>query len=301
MNKKITSIVFVIAVSIVMASITTFLILWIFFYDYWFNVFVYQKNYDYGYFLTGNESFESFGERGKDMQVFMNELNNMDIEEKWGICDTTFDVLLLGDSNVWGQGIRNEDRFAYLLESKLSEEIDVDFNVLGGSGDSLLDNYVKYALVRDHAKGVDLVILTINGNDLLFTKNTPYNSDEYLDLLYSCGEEGLVMNPESYTDSEEYSEIAQSSTDADSVNYCVMKKIMDRFPSNTLVFDYGMDASYDHMLKYIEVQGFVVSVADLSSLREGEEFVSDIELHPSRAANRIFFKTIYDHLMSYYQ
>jgi hypothetical protein len=89
---------------------------------YFFDKFIYDKNPRYGYFAQGTTT-ASFGKRAEEL-LHLEEFQNNQKQGTTGVsgetADSRYAVVVIGDSYVWGQGLRNEDRFAYILEKKLN-------------------------------------------------------------------------------------------------------------------------------------------------------------------------------------
>ncbi len=101
--------------------------------------------------------------------------------------DQEFVVAVIGDSMVYGAGVRKEQAFPAVLEKKLRKTIPhvkvYNFSI---SGDTIIDNYAKYLLAKRKVNP-DIYILGIFINDLYIDQvGKYYNSHLKKELDSSC-------------------------------------------------------------------------------------------------------------------
>ncbi|KKQ49358.1 MAG: hypothetical protein US68_C0016G0018, partial [Candidatus Shapirobacteria bacterium GW2011_GWE1_38_10] len=118
-----------------------------------YKLFFYQKSITHGYWIPSKHpTHDDFGHRAKDIYQLQSgqpdplKTNNSDI----------FKIALYGDSYVWGQGIKNEQRFAKLLETKLNKIRPTKIISLAETGDNIFDHYQKYKATPEIFGEIDL-------------------------------------------------------------------------------------------------------------------------------------------------
>ena len=98
-------------------------------------------------------------------------------------------ILAFGDSLTAGYGLTNEDSFTVQLENKLnSKGLATTVINAGVSGDTTSGGFSRLEWVLSSYDNIDLVILTLGGNDALRAINpevTRSNMDKMLEILTS--------------------------------------------------------------------------------------------------------------------
>lgn len=138
---------------------------------FFFDKFYYQKSIDFGYFHfppNKKSTLEVFGKRSQDVLTL---LNNKSPDVKGHTSHGNYTIAIVGDSYVWGQGLKNNDRFPILLERKLSNLKDTKVYSFGMSGDGILDYYVKYQKIKE-LYDIDLYVYVLTVNDILINKDS---------------------------------------------------------------------------------------------------------------------------------
>lgn len=79
--------------------------------------------------------------------------------------EAVYRVAVIGDSFVYGMGVKQSNRFPEILEKKLNQIRPTEVLVFAHPGDGLLDNYVKFFLAKQHLD-IDLFIVGIFQDDL---------------------------------------------------------------------------------------------------------------------------------------
>jgi hypothetical protein len=129
---------------------------------FFFDKFFYQKSIKYGYILSKRDAkLEDFGKRAADVLTLLKHPE--ELRSSQGL----FTVAIIGDSFVWGQGIRNQDRFAEVLEKKIKKIRPARVLSLALCGDSLYDNYIKYQILIRNGIHVDFFVFGLVDNDLV--------------------------------------------------------------------------------------------------------------------------------------
>jgi len=118
--------------------------------EWFFDKVYYQKSVLHGYWPPGKELlYIDFGRRGQDISKLLDFIHNpASYPNK--IKTTGFTIVIIGDSFVWGQGLRESQRFTTILNKRLNSIRPTSIIQLGSNGDSLLDNYIKYHYANCH-------------------------------------------------------------------------------------------------------------------------------------------------------
>jgi len=274
---------------------------------YFFDKFFYNKNIKYGYWVKGEKlSWYSFGKRGEDLVKLNNDNINVqkDNESKKVLGrkdDGVYMIAVIGDSMVWGTGIRDKYRLVNILEKRLNKIYPTKILSLGNFGDSIVDNYIKYKMLKKAGYEVDLYIFGLIDNDLIFESKERYDFLMFNNITSSCGDKSL------YFDSFEeisYNEKIKKTFSDDFGNFCVLEKIADLLPKKKAIY---FDFSISGKSEYLEIYRDVLRKKDLlikeyvdSSCEVCEKcdcyFVSEKERHPSALANKKYAEVLYNEI-----
>lgn len=207
---------------------------------YFFDKLFYKKSIAYGYsndawnIATSHDIPHGLKDRVKDV-VYVNNLYNASVNSKvLGTSDfgqdDDFVIVIIGDSFIYGMGIREEKRLGKLLEKKLNSLHPTKVYILAQSGDGIIENYTKFILANKYLKP-DLYIFGIVNNDLVFESydKYPLQEDLYNGIKQFCpGEEFLWLEifKESSWEDAVANQYAASFFPKYS-NVCILKKIVE--------------------------------------------------------------------------
>ena len=262
---------------------------------YFFDKFIYQKNTQYGYF-TKNNLLSQFGKRGEDLlRLSRFKSQKQGAPNALGLsADGRYTVVVVGDSYVWGQGLRNEDRFAYILEKKLNTIIPSRVISLGGCGNDVFDYYLHYRDIHEAMPSINLYIFGLVDNDLMFN---PFSDDESLkqQLMAECQRSVSI-----YDGKGENYERGMGESYSDSFgNQCLFREIMDLLPKSNalyLVMDYIKSDRYLHKYTQPLIDGgyYVINPNYQQTIHSYEEYtVSKAEGHPSKKMNQAYADVLF--------
>lgn len=293
-------------------SLSTFSILFCFFTykscyfiaeKFFFDKFFYQKSLNYGYWIPGKILFYSdFGDRAKDLIA----LENLEPDHKHNISkptdNNTFKITIIGDSYVWGQGIKNNQRFAVILENKLNQIRPTKIYSLGDCGDNIFDDYEKYQLATTSAEKANLYIFGLVSNDLVFNPDARYHTNDNLsNVISQCNFPAAFYPANSSNFNHQLFQALTLSISPQSQNYCAFQKIVPLFPTNSLFVDLESLISYSNFQKQ-----FSSTISDkLNAIYPKPKFslpsnqalhVSLKEYHPSVLANQIYADSLFDEI-----
>lgn len=275
---------------------------------YFFDKFIYQKNKEYGYWIPGNNySFKDFLPRTKDILDLLEKektVLNETFPTVLGVDTEIFTVALIGDSLVWGQGVKVENTLGRVLEKKLNETRKTKVLSFGVCGDTMLDNYLKFEIVR-RAYPIDAYIFVVVDNDLALNSESRYLDKEYNEIVNTCANtyslEPATFN-ENNASQEGYEKLLVESY-TNPTNLCVLDYIASHSPkSNAMYFiPNNFDENiipYDVYTSYLRRYGLLtVSANTAKSYPEYEKYwknpnhyfvVSESEPHPSALANKMY-------------
>ncbi|HBP51364.1 TPA: hypothetical protein DD455_03480 [Candidatus Shapirobacteria bacterium] len=268
---------------------------------YFFDKFFYQKSITHGYWIPSKHpTHDDFGHRAKDIYQLQSgqpdplKTNNSDI----------FKIALYGDSYVWGQGIKNEQRFAKLLETKLNKIRPTKIISLAETGDNIFDHYQKYKATPEIFGEIDLNVFGLNFNDLIFNNINDIIYDRYhtqsllaSDLFSSC------KGPEIYASN--LKDVLESSFEENTKNYCAFLKLIPLLPQNNSLYinlseltDSGpFQTKFNLILQKHNIK--LVSPYPpefISSIHPNKYNLSKIDNHPSVEANRYYTDVLYQEI-----
>jgi lysophospholipase L1-like esterase len=134
---------------------------------FFFDKLYYQKSFFHGYITPYNYHFPRvFGKRGSDIPLV--EDDNFQLAES---DKNKFIIVLLGDSFTWGVGIRNNQRYASLLEKKLNKIRPTKVISLAKPGWNIIEYDSAYQKIVKKVKP-SLVIFALVHNDVFINSTS---------------------------------------------------------------------------------------------------------------------------------
>lgn len=281
---------------------------------FFFDNFYYGKSLAHGYYGPG-VSRSDLGRRGRDLLqlsqfVRVYKRNPSGGEQGSVEDDGVFTIALIGDSNVWGQGVRNRHRFAATLERKLNRISPTRIISLGSPGDNLIEHYLKYYWVKKLNPSIELVIFQIVDNDLLFNGDQTYDSELFHLIADSCSDKPFYLDP--FYGNLDLNipfpdHVAYSFDNENYGNYCVIEKLLSEYlpRDKALYFFLAKFWIFKHgrALKELFVrEGFPVLDAteyidEHYTYRTLDMFyVSERDRHPSKLANDLFAEFLFEQI-----
>src|SRR4030042_3831691 len=281
---------------------------------YYFDKFFYRKSALFGYnenysergILFYNNNNAALEKRIKDLRNLL-ALNQS--SQILGANDNNkFKVAVIGDSFVYGLGVRAEDRFSSLLEKKLNKLLPTEVFNLGIPGHNTLENYTKYLLAEETFRP-DLYIFAVLQNDLVLLGNL--NNGYYNDypteqatlkqLMTVCDKPEFIPIPNQQRSWEQLleEEIYPSSFDQ-YANICYFREIIKKIDKGKTIFlFYDSPGQYEEredkntIDMNLEVTNKLASIirqaegevlfCDANFLKDAQ--VSNMEGHPSKSAH----------------
>lgn len=264
-----------------------------------FDKFIYRKDQEYGYtpMNTGwgyacsvNLNSDGFRDTG-----FYSKKND------------EFLILVVGDSLVYGQGLRIKDRFSNLLQKKLNKIRKSRVFNLGRCGNNLYQNYANAEKYRKKLNP-DMVIFTLYENDLLFKKDDPSDFPNF--IYQTISDQKIVYDVGPGETTSTYNQRVLGSFDENTVNYSMLLELMPQMSrhrtiyylitywkpntNNYKLFDafnrYGFPIINNFALYFEKYEKLANKKLGLNiSLKEG---------HPNAIANQMFAERLYQEIVS---
>lgn len=287
---------------------------------FFFDRLIYYKSINHGYLIPGKYlPYQAYGKRGSDLANLETQSlalqNGQSMDQVLGITDDgIYTVAVIGDSLVWGQGLREKDRFANILERQLSRIYPTKVLSLGYPGDSMADNYIKYRLINTLYPNIDLYIVGVVDNDLFINQPDRYDSALFHEITEDCRDKPFFYDPpfDPSMDIEEqtrqYAQNIRQSFSEEYANICIFHRATKLLPkSNAMYITFRpRDVKYDeHLKRMIEIMQenslFILTVSQYFENMSDEEmskkyYVSEREGHPSAYANTIFAEALYQEI-----
>jgi hypothetical protein len=262
---------------------------------YFFDKFFFNKSTAHGYWTINQSRLSDFGDRSKDLAIILSD----NIQTLGATDDGSYKIAIIGDSYVWGQGIRNDQRFVKILEQKLNRIRSTKIISLAESGDNIFDHYQKYLSAKKYYGSVNLFVFGLLYNDLLFNPpdTSPYHTPEYLQSVSNFG----CTGPEIFSSAK--NENVYQTFDPNSLNYCSYKQIIKLFPKDNAIYlnlgdmtensDWPNQQSFNQLIR--EDLNIFTPFSDkiMSNKHPNKYNVSIKDPHPSALANEIFADVLF--------
>lgn len=271
---------------------------------YFFDKFFYFKNINYGYWITGeNLTLKDFGIRSQDI-LNLTEAKNQNFIDSEN--DNYYKIAVIGDSYVWGQGVKEKQRFTVLLQNKLNKIKPTKVYSFGNSGDNIFDNYLKYKKSIDIYGKMDLYIFGLVNNDLIINPYDHYHTNTEIinKLKMNCNSSSpivsdLIFDPNKVVSNElaDYGNRILDSLEQDTQNFCYFKQISNLFPKEKtlfITFDSILSDNFaETKFSNLMTQHFSPIVVPKVKKIKPFLFVSKKDPHPSKFAHKIYAETLF--------
>lgn len=310
-KQKAVRVLAVLTLVVVTTAIAIFACVWVA-EHYFFDKFFYQKSEAHGYWIAEETSYKglaSYGSRGEDILALLDFIEeDKDPQTLKASAANEFTVAILGDSYTWGVGVREQQRYADLVEQKLNQYRPTKVLVLAMEGDNIVDHYRKYAELLKSGTQVDLFIFGVVHNDA-FLKKYPWYGKEAEDEIYGCEGEVVWDVSEDWAEIDvavEYPKRVVKSLQPGTKNYCIVQTLIPKLPKHQALYvnlDSLLTTNPDSMLMAEEYQkaGYPVltmqTIAPDHTPKQQRLFVSQKETHPSVLAHELYANSIVETLL----
>ena len=155
---------------------------------FFFDIFFYQVNSNFGYEYY-KLPIETFGKRAQGLEIVKAINSNILGAKKENI----YTILVIGDSYVWGLGLKNDQLFSNVLEKKLNKIRPTKIINFGEMGNNTLDYYNHYLKITSEITS-NLNIFTLVGNDAFLNRNQQTNEFPY-QIIDECNQKFPFIIP----------------------------------------------------------------------------------------------------------
>lgn len=284
---------------------------------FFFDKFFYYKSVTHGYWIPGKKlTLEDFKDRSQDI-IALRTSANTNSQVLGAQDDGTFTVALIGDSYVWGEGVRVRDRLGSQLEKKLQEYQPSKVYSFAIPGDSILDYVSNYQYSRSYLD-VDAFVIALVPNDVVFKKPsyTQY-SPAALQILEECDQNQIIFDFDwsQITEREQglmtYVPLLEKAW-TNPANICSLQKALNLLKSDKTIFfitdDYTNDPQWDLYHGYLSEQN--VHMVSSTKARTWSKYaaywenpwesfvVSAKETHPNSLAHQMYAEVIVQELLT---
>ena len=304
---------------VILASFLSYRVAYLIGENFFFDKLFYNKSTLHGYWRKGIDDLDNFPLRGQDIREIYNYLdaqkNGLDNYQRL-VDQDTFLINVLGDSYVWGAGVRPEQRFVTLLEKKLNKIRPTRVLSLAMAGDNVFEHLAKYQISKKVFGEADIYMFGMVSNDLLLNNPHRYQS-KFADKSFADCSSEIIYDYKNGKNSEYvehllYADKINLSVDYASQNWCVYQELASQLPSEKTIyldldgfrFDWESNSKIMNQLKTNNLQVFSFQEYQqkkyskpLSGLFKKQPFsVTELEAHPSSLAHRIYAEALFEEI-----
>ncbi|MFA5025585.1 MAG: hypothetical protein WC503_03710 [Candidatus Shapirobacteria bacterium] len=277
---------------------------------YFFDKIFYQKSTAHGYIIQNQkkETIIDYGDRNNDLQ----NINNF---QNINTIDNVYIIDIIGDSYVWGQGIKNNQRFSSLLSKKLNKIRPTKIISLGKIGWNILD-YLKTYQDLTKTTNPHLTIFSLVENDVLVNKHDNLSST-FKECVSNTGDtspplyDDAILSENNINDSKNYESFIVNAW-LNPVNICIVNRSLSLLPKNKSIYfittDYfGNNILYKKYRELLTEQNKYIISTDINKNNLSkyskyyknvqEKFlISSKEGHPNALANQMYADILYNEI-----
>ncbi|MFA5025583.1 MAG: SGNH/GDSL hydrolase family protein [Candidatus Shapirobacteria bacterium] len=281
--------------------LTTYFICYFIAEKYFFDKFFYQKSISHGYVLSEeNFNYATYGDRGKDLATLENP-NQLKTE----IFQDEFRIAIIGDSHVWGQGVKNNQRFAKLLHDKLNKIRSTRVFSYGKRGNNTLDYYNTYQNISNIVFANIYIIVPVT-NDAILNKNNISHP-----FVTSCEKKFPKEKPLFFSENYPVNTIIDHSW-INPINQCIVDSSLQSLPTSNAIYlidkDYYRDNTqfnyyYQSLLKNNKT---ILSTSIGKFMDHYKKYFDDnvyknfnlspSDPHPNAIANQMYAEILFDEI-----
>jgi hypothetical protein len=284
---------------------------------YFFDKFFYKKSVIHGYLKKGEWNALKFDNNPQSIEDRIADLRLLaDQEQQTGQILGSFTqddeskdlykIALIGDSFVYGTGVRFDQTLGQILEGKLNKIRPTKVYILAQVGDSIVDHYAKFLLAEKYLDP-DLNIFLMVGNDLAISiyDRTRYPGKDIIfdSLAFDCRSRSLY---DYQPDGNDTTEADKGSFSEKYANVCFLRRIINDInaKSKDVIFYSGCSCKILEEGQEIEypTDGFCTNIAKQGgTLLTYDNVTGDVylpsvskkEAHPSKEAHQIHAESMF--------
>lgn len=298
---------------------------------YYFDKLFYRKSQKHGYLKSNSEDLTQIQNREIRKRIedviSLVEAHNNSAQVLGVQSNQEYKIAIIGDSFVYGGGIKRDERFSEILESKLDNFQPTTVYNLSLNGDNIIEHLAKYKLAESHLNP-DLYIIGIVNNDFMVDRIDRYPDQEkwFNEMKSRCPKEVFIYNWEGYEEMtwEEVFLKGYYPSGLDSYsNTCLLIEALSEMDKSKIIFfpitpmleesSILLPDTYQNinqevrlkdqwlMLKYINaitMQDGYFLYYDYSNVPEDMMRVSEKEGHYSKYVNKQIAEKLYEEITS---
>lgn len=274
----------------------------------------YRKSFAHGYWPDMEKGLEAFGERTKHLRE-LETLRQNNIKKPRS---DSYQIAMIGDSFLWGQGVRFKFSVSKILEEKLNRIRETNIITLGRFGASIVQHLEHYNWAKSHYP-VDLFVFLLVSNDAMPTYERRLAKNDVDGVIAACRrrfprEELVTTGNWKELAEEEVHEYAIKNFDrswSSAPNRCVLDESLAKLPKEGIYFvgdDWFGAQSWrtfeQHLQKHqLNIVSTTESSHDPRYLKYWKDpakyfYVSQIERHPSKLAHQMYADILYDAIVT---
>jgi len=302
-------------------SLTLFTLLFLLIYseNYLFDNLYYRKSIFHGYHknhskLPGESTPKLIENRVNDVRMLVSSIDN-DSSQVLGVSDNdNYNIAVIGDSFVYGTGLRDNQRFVNILERKLNKIKPTKVYSYAIPSDSILENYTKFKISKEQ-NNIDLYVIGLVDNDLLidpFTFKYAGQENDFNYLKKDCPQP--VFNPNNDDPYIKWEDmlitLVYPSFSSEYSGLCFLNKISSEIAQENSIFfvlssfdpsddNNNTSSPYGHYL--LSMHKYVNTIRDnggnvLNDSKIQFEPISEAEGHPSVETNKQYAESLFNEI-----
>lgn len=299
-------------------TVITFLVCLYISEKYFFDKFYYNKSVKYGY--PSKNWLSEYNLRAKDLISLHENPNELFNNQK-----ESYNIVIFGDSYVYGQGIKNSDRFANILNKKLNQVRKTRVLAFSETSRSPIDYLNWYHEIPSNSK-INLFIFALVNNDAFIRTDKYGKFRDKTGSVNLCQRKYPSLTPvpdialNNFLDQHKIRNINEVASTAyeqswtNSINLCILKNSLYNLPVEKSIYfitdDYLNNNDkyklYRDMLS--DTNKYVISSSRGKDINKYRQYwnpdpwksfkVSNSEEHPNSLANQMYADILYNEIIS---
>jgi len=258
---------------------------------YFFDKLIYRKSIAHGYRLGLVEKniYQKF--RPLTNILFGQRIKNMVdlVSNKNIFTEKSYNIAIIGDSYIWGTGIKTNQRFAQILEKKLNKIKATKIITLGRPGDSILDYLYWYDLINNQKIKPNLFIFSMVENDA-FIEPTSNRAliPKYKKIIDSCQQANPNTNIINLKNVDVY-KLADDGYTKDQIDKIVnelqVKSLKN--PTNICIFKKSLELLSNSQSIFFAADNYIINNSDGFNIMNKYLIASNKKILPSEIGKNI--------------